>query len=411
VPEQDAVYTGRTPVDELTPNHLRLRRSENKNESIARIAKELQDKNIEPDPKKARQRAKKIVEAPGFSPRMVDPSPGKSGLVRDYKLRNILRDEINRRLTEYGIAHDADSFIESDLNKILKEKDSQQDRPLRMPSGVPIKSVVLLRTMSDPVIIPRRRFDQTTSQWVTDEGRRTPRAYVGGSNHHIEIRADEKGRWSGDIVPTYKAARRVRIEKDSAVDRSDDAELGGRFVMSLSQGDVINMRHKDKHDEVGYFVVFKLDKPQTIQFKYHWDARRAKGEKDADGKLIAGSEREAISVTAGQLRDLAPPGETTPIKVAVDPLGQVRRLEPAVIRAVNASAIDPHVMKVAREALAIRQSAAVGQPTVPGRKRRPGSWTWMRGELERHGLAHLAAQLTPAMRLLRLAQARPRSPK
>ena len=59
--------------------------------------------------------------------------------------------------------------------------------------------------------------------------------------------------------------------------------------MSLSEGETVYMRERMKNriGEADYFVVFKLDKPQTIQFKRHWDARRAKGEKDDDNRLIS----------------------------------------------------------------------------------------------------------------------------
>ncbi len=47
--------------------------------------------------------------------------------------------------------------------------------------------------------------------------------------------------------------------------------------MSLSEGDTVYMCHNDT-GQPDYFVVFKLDKPQTVQFKHHWDcaARWAK---------------------------------------------------------------------------------------------------------------------------------------
>ena len=86
------------------------------------------------------------------------------------------------------------------------------------------------------------------------------------------------------------------------------------------------MKHKDT-GKADYFVVFKLDKPQTIQFKHHWDARRAKGENDNDGKVIPGSKREEMPVSASQLRELAPPGYETPVKVRVRSLGEVQPLE------------------------------------------------------------------------------------
>jgi hypothetical protein len=273
---------------------------------------------LEKDVRKARKRAKTLVESPAFVAKIVDPPPEKSGLVRDVALRRILRDQIERRLREFtnpAVDRDADSFTTSDMNRILKEG------PLRMPSGVPIKRVVLLRTMNDPVLIPRKVFDHEQNKWAYDENPRSKRAYVGGNNHHVEIREDAKGKWTGETVPTYEAVRRVRIDHVGAVDHTDDPAKGGKFIMSLSEGDTVYMKLKDQPNP-DYFVVFKLDKPQTIQFKYHWDARRAKGEKNEAGELIPESKREEFPITATQLKELAAPGESTPIKVTVDCLGR-----------------------------------------------------------------------------------------
>jgi hypothetical protein len=304
----------------------------------------------------------------------------------------VLREEIDRRLHCLQIDHNADSFTKSDLNRILK------DGPLRMPSGVPIKRVVLLRTMKDPVIVTRKRFDNNSNRMVPDPSPTAARAYLGGNNHHIEIREDDAGTWTGNIVTSYEAARRIRIERLNPIDQSDDSKKGGRFLMSLSEGETVYMRHKDSED-CDYFVVFKLVKPYTILFKRHWDARRAKGEKDADGNIVRGSQREEKAVSARQLKTLAPAGQATPLKVRVDVLGGVRTVEPAHRPADDASIIDARVMTIAREAFAARRDEmAVARSTT-------GSWSYMRRRLDREGLSHLAPQLSSAIRLLKRASA------
>lgn len=390
-PNETTLFVSKKKVADLDPNHLRLPRPESADDAIERIAARIIQRNEEPNPRKARQRAKALVKSPGYTPRMVDPPPGKSGLVRDLTLRKVLRAEIERRLKEKGIPRDADSFTASDLGRLLK------DGPLRMPSGVPIKRITLLRTMNDPVLIKRRKFDYATGLWRDDECPRAMRAYLGGNNHHIEIREDAHGRWSGDVVRTYKAAQRLSAGR-SLVDRSFDEARGGRFVMSLAQGDTVLMRSKEGN-QIGYFVVFKLDKPQTIQFKRHWDARKATGEKDEEGRLLPDSKRDEMPVTAAQLKVLAPPGEATPIKVAVDPLGGVRRLEPQPPVISPPASVDPRVMEIARRAIAAR-SAPPGSAAGKG-QRIPGSWAWMHAQLEAQGLGGLRSQLTLALRILR----------
>ena len=323
----------------LKPAHLRLPIPERKQDSVARLAKEFLATGLENSPATARKRAKAVVESPDFEPPLVDPTPGKSGLVRDRALRRRLRECIaNYEYIE--VDRDGNVKVRRQLdpeNFTTKEiKQAIDNGAFRQESGVPIRRVKLLHVHKDPVIIHRKKWDHEQQQWVRDTGSdgdvktnemsRADRVYVGGNNHHIEIRENEKGKWSGTVVSMYLAARRSQTEDCEIVDHSDDPAKGGKFIMSLSEGETVCMRRKDA-DECGHFVVYTLEKPQTIFFKWHWDARRAKGEKDANGNLILESVREAIPVTASELRDLAPPGESAPFKVHVDPLGAIRRID------------------------------------------------------------------------------------
>lgn len=338
VPGLENTYIARKRVTELTPAHLRLPVPETKRDSIDRLAGQYFTAKLEKTKTKARNRAKAVVESTEFMPPLVDPPPGKSGLVRDRALRTRLREciahyeyvetdregkvKVQRRL-------DPDNFSAKEIKQAFEKG------AICHKSGVPIKRVKLLRIHKDPVIIHRKRWDHQRQKWVRDTGKdgelkpdeisRADRAYVGGNNHHIEIRENEQGKWTGIIVPTFDVARRVRVEKRGPVDRSDDPAKGGRFVMSLAEGETVYMKHKD-NGQAGCFVVFKLDKPQKIQFKHHWDARRAKGETDDEGKLIEDSTREEIPVSATQLRDLAPLVYEFPVKVRISPLGRITML-------------------------------------------------------------------------------------
>lgn len=110
------------------------------------------------------------------------------------------------------------------------------------------------------------------------------------------------------------------------VNRNDDNALGGRFMMSLCEGETLWMKHKGTQ-EVGHFVVAKLDKPHGIVLVPHWDARAAGERKDSSGKAIPDSSREQFSVTPSDLLALAPPGQPHARKVRVSPLGVVTLLE------------------------------------------------------------------------------------
>jgi hypothetical protein len=75
--------------------------------------------------------------------------------------------------------------------------------------------------------------------------------------------------------------------------------------MSLCEGEMLLMKHKHR-SEVGYFVVAKLDKPQTIVLVPHWDARAATPRKNAEGNKVPDSNREQFSITPSDLKELAP---------------------------------------------------------------------------------------------------------
>ncbi|RIK67924.1 MAG: type II CRISPR RNA-guided endonuclease Cas9 [Planctomycetota bacterium] len=293
----ETLYTNRISADRLKPNHLRVPEGWDQQSVL------LDNKSL---PLNENRRIRRQLAS------MPDPPPGKSGIVRD----RALRDRLRKCLRADGL--DPDDFTANQLKPLIKEG------RLTMASGVPIKGVVLLRTNTDPIIMPRKRWDAATNRMVIDEDPRTKRVYIGGNNHHIEIREDDRGRWTGAIVTTYDAARRVRIHKRDAVDRSDNAD--GRFVMSLAEGEMVHMKHPQK-GYMDYFVVFKLDKPRTVQFIHHWDARPSGERKDLDGKPIPGSAREEIPIVVGKLKDLGPEPGKPPLKVRVGPLGDVTVLE------------------------------------------------------------------------------------
>jgi hypothetical protein len=79
-------------------------------------------------------------------------------------------------------------------------------------------------------------------------------------------------------------------------------------------------------------------------------------------------------------------------------------VEPLKIQEQSPIEIDPRVMAIARDAWAARKANPDRKRSKDGEKR-PGSWAAIRARLEREGLAHLAPQLSEAMRQLRAAEA------
>ena len=251
------LFTTRIPLGKLTPKMLRL-------------------------PEEALDETGRV--------RLTDPPLGKGGLVRDVGLRRVLRQIFVRN------GSDPDSFTKQDVKRLL------QAGAFHMPSGVPIKSVKLLRTIGEAVVIESEDHPA--------------RIYIGGNNHHMEIWRDERtGKWDGDCVSMFNAARRIRPPrgepKQPMIKR--DHGRGKRFVMSLSEGEIVHARRPDRDeaakDAVGYFRVAKLDK-RRLFFAPHWDARPA-------------SEQYRWDCTVGDFGKCGPEPDAPPYKVRVSVLGEV----------------------------------------------------------------------------------------
>lgn len=362
---------GEAPSDFLKPSHLRVPRLETNEEAVERLAHRFRIGKRGVSEGDAIKLARKLVKSKAFKAALISPKPEKGGIVRDGDLRRLLR----RRLEERGLNPDA--YTKGDLKRSIEKYG-----PLTHDSGVPIYSVVLLWANSDPVTIRRDHFDYHTGERRKLEDPGTHRLYDGQNNHHIEIRVanDKNGKevWSGRIVSAFdisqqltnrlrkltklekpfrhlrekltkeqrdglsneeikelserrlrkwkqafrdlKPQRKAIIDAHSIIDRSDSEE--GHFAMSLAEGETLFMKDK-RTGEVGYFVVAKLDKPQTVVLVPHWDARAATGRKDAAGNKVSDSEREQFSVTPNGLKALAAPGHSHAIKVRVSPLGIV----------------------------------------------------------------------------------------
>ena len=404
----DELFTNRIRLSGLKPAHLRMPIPEKKADIIKRISKDWQNRYQRRGMKardakaKAVERAKRIVSAPEFKRRLIDPPPGKGGIVRDLDLRQNLRECVTQWCEQQGNGRNADSFTEKDARSMI------ECGAFKGTSGVPIHSVILLRVMNDPVVIPRRQWDAQRGTRVPMPGTQNSRIFVGGNNHHIPIREDSQGKWSGEVVSAYEAAKRIRTTNGHAVDRADRPEPQGRFIMSLAEGETVHMCHPDT-GESGYFVVFKLDKPRTIHFKSHTDARLAGGRKNESKNVIQGSKREDIAVTVSALRVKCSFADgTPPVKVRISPLGEITEIdERSRPIETELADLDPRVVAIGREALVLRGEYPDRKKDPKG-KPLPGSWRWMHHQLETQldpedgvDAADLVSQLSPALRLLK----------
>jgi len=237
-------------------------------------------------------------------------------------LREELRDALRREDLE------PDKFTSKQIKELLKKKE------LVLDSGIPVRRVVLLRKPKVTPPIKRKRWNARTGKIESDPNPRSLRYYEPQNNHHIEIRENKKGKWIGEVITNFDAAKRVRVKRPkpmpkgwrspSAVNREDTNE--GRFVMSLSIGEMIYMKHPET-GEADYFVVFKIDSTGTIHFTSHWDAGRDKEtEKCPAREDIKLPGKKTGGLSAAQLENLGIEVGKPPQKVWVGPLGDVKVL-------------------------------------------------------------------------------------
>jgi CRISPR-associated endonuclease Csn1 len=311
IPGDDEHFTKRIFAGELTPNHLR----------VPKGWEELRQKleNAKSESEKQRIRSQMLA--------LEDVKPEKSGIVRDRWFREELRDCLRRNGFD-----DPDSFGK-DKDSKKKFKEFVKSKGLILKSGVPVRRITLLRTLGDPVKIPRKQFDPKTGKIIPIDPGKNPsslRVYDSQNNHHIEIREDKNGKWFGEVIRNYDAARRTRPSKASgqepkpAVNRDDTSE--GRFIMSLSIGETVKMKHPETRKS-DYFVVFKIDKPQTIHFTPHYDAGRDKAkEKCPKREDVKKPGNKTGGLKPLDIQNLGIEPNKHPQKVWVGPLGDVKVL-------------------------------------------------------------------------------------
>jgi hypothetical protein len=259
------------------------------------------------------QSEKKIVRRQMFNTE--DVKPGKSGIVRD----RWLREQIRQCLRDNKL--NPDNFSKAEIKKMIEKGNF-------IVNGVPVRRIRILWTLNEVKVVPRKKYNPATAKkeylpLIKDKDKKSNRVYQTRNNHHIEIREDDKGKWSGNVITNFNAAMRLKpskasgVKPSSAVDRDNNSK-DGKFVMSLSIGEMVKMKHP-KTKEPGYFVVFKIDSSKTIHFTQHNDAGRAKETEKTQ-------KREDISTSPAQLKLLGIEDNKPPVKIYISPLGEVKEL-------------------------------------------------------------------------------------
>jgi CRISPR-associated endonuclease Csn1 len=290
------MYIKSIPVIGINQNHLRMPNDWDK------LKEEHKAATTKPLRKDIRKKMLTLLE---------DVPPAKSGIIRDIELRDKIRDWLKEH--NFSDMEKAKAYIKA--NGLII-------------NGTPVRKARVLWKLNKVIEIPRKTYDFVSGKIMRDNNYKSSRVYQTQNNHHIEIRENEKGKWVGEVVTNFDAAKRVRVKPPKpkpqgwapppAVNREDTKK--GRFVMSLSRGEVVHMSHPKTH-EANYFVVFKIDSGNTIHFTPHTNANPASSKKKGV-KL-----RDDIPLVPDDLRQNIIFNEKgVPEKVRIPALGEVKVL-------------------------------------------------------------------------------------
>lgn len=318
----EGMYIKSIPVIKINQNHLRMP------EDWDKLKEECRNATTN---KRAIRRKMLALE---------DVPPAKPGIIRDIELR----DKICDWLKEHN-------FLDMEKAKgYIKENGL-------IINGTPLRKVRILWKLNEVREIERKSFDYETGKFVKCKERKSVRVYQTQNNHHIEIRENKKGKWIGEVITNFDAAkinsdrlkaikeagvpsiyemRKLKkanpehyqqtreqyrpviskINKEHAIVNCKDTE-NGKFIMSLAKGEMVYMRDPETQN-ANYFVVFEIEASAAIHFTLHTDANPASSKKTTI--------RKDIKLKPSDLQELGVAPGSVPYKVYISPLGEVKEL-------------------------------------------------------------------------------------
>lgn len=96
-------------------------------------------------------------------------------------------------------------------------------------------------------VIPISEASQPKRHGVDSAGNPLPyKGYVGGSNYCLEIFKNEKGKWEGEVISTFRAYQIARKEGEARLRDKHFAQNGKPLVMRLMRNDVVCLGGADE---------------------------------------------------------------------------------------------------------------------------------------------------------------------
>ncbi len=157
------------------------------------------------------------------------------------------RDHVERAVRNIWVSHKPDhgyegAMMEETSYGIRKDGSIKQRFKAEGAAGREISSLIRI---AEPLQPQRHGMDT--------EGRPLPyKGYVGGSNYCIEITRNDKGKWEGEVISTFRAYKIVReqglgrLRHPSLAQASDKEGMPKQLLMRLTIDDCVRLTHAEQ---------------------------------------------------------------------------------------------------------------------------------------------------------------------
>lgn len=162
---------------------------------------------------------------------------GRGKLAKDFQPPwPTYREHVQRAVENIWVSHRPDHGYEGGMMEetsygIRKDGSIKQRLKADGTKGREISNLIRIAEASQP-----------TRHGVDDEGNPLPyKGYVGGSNYCIEITRNEKGKWEGEVISTFKAYEIARRHGPEQLRRPTQGQNGRDLVMRLMIDDCVRL--------------------------------------------------------------------------------------------------------------------------------------------------------------------------
>jgi CRISPR-associated endonuclease Csn1 len=215
------------------------------------------------------------------------------------------REHVRRAIHSIWVSHKPDHGFEGAMMEetsygISRDGSIRQKEKADGSEGREVSNLIRLSEASQP---ERHGIDA--------QGQPLPyKGYVGGSNYCIEITRDEKGKWQGNVISTFRAYLIVRTSSLKQLRQTTQGQNGQPLLMRLVIGDVVKMEVEGT-EQLMRFVRVSANNGQMV-FAAIQEANVDTRNRDKQEQF------QYITKLAGSLQ------KTKARRVTISPIGELR---------------------------------------------------------------------------------------